>query len=353
MERRRKCVYGPTLGKKAVIFLDDVQSTNCRSKTCDRLDMLIRQCTHTGGIFGDRNNSSSIQLVDINFLATCQQMQEPVSEVLDHFAPILLEPIPTEVVTAMLSRMMLWHLDARGFAKEFDSCIDQLIDATVATYRQTLDSHVGSDNQLTTRDLFRCIHGLLLSVPETTEDVAAIKRLWLHETFCVLSDPLASIESTELVGRCVENNCEQFLGATVADLLAQLDMGDPGDCPVQQTMESIFFCDFSDPKSDSRSYVEVVDMEHLHTVVRGYVTEYNNMNKRPMHDLVVFNYFIRNMAKASRVLKQPAGHLVLIANQGVGRHSLARITAHASDCHVHQFEPSSHEPYNLTAKVLI
>ena len=346
MERRRKCVYGPTLGKKAVIFLNDVQSTSCSSKTCDRLDMLIRQCTHTGGIFGDRDNSPSIQLVDINFLATCQLVQESISEVLDHFAPILLEPTSIQVVTTMFNRMMLWHLDARGFAKEFDSCIDQLIDATVATYRQTLDSHVTSDKQLSILDLFRCIHGLLLSVPETTEDVAAIKRLWLHETFCVLSDPLASVESAALIGHCIENNCQQFLEATVSDLLAQLDMGDPGDSPVEQTMRSIFFCDFSDPKSDSRSYVEVVDMEHLHTVVKGYVTEYNNMNKRPMHDLVVFNHFIRNMAKASRVLKQPAGHLVLIANQGVGRHSLARITAHASDCHVHQFEPSSRKPYS-------
>lgn len=89
--------------------------------------------------------------------------------------------------------------------------------------------------------------------------------------------------------------------------------------------------------------LQVVDFEHLHTVVRGYVTEYNNMNKRPMHYLTVFFYLIRNMAKASRVLKQPAGHLVLVGGQGVGRHSLARMAAHASDCHVHQFETSKPE----------
>ena len=122
-------------------------------------------------------------------------------------------------------------------------------------------------------------------------------------------------------------------------LISQLDMGEPMDA-ADMTMDSIFFCDFSDPKSDSRSYVEVIDMEHLHTVVRGYVTEYNNMNKRPMHYLTVFQYLIGNMAKASRVLKQPAGHLILIGVQGVGRHSLARMAAHASDCHVHQFDAS-------------
>ena len=68
----------------------------------------------------------------------------------------------------------------------------------------------------------------------------------------------------------------------------------------EMNVHSIFFCDFSDPKSESRSYVEVLDMEHLTQVVNGYVTEYNNMNKKPMHYMTVFRHFMRTMSKASR-----------------------------------------------------
>ena len=42
-------------------------------------------------------------------------------------------------MTSALARMLLWHLDACGFAKEFDGCIDALVDATIALYRQLYD----------------------------------------------------------------------------------------------------------------------------------------------------------------------------------------------------------------------
>lgn len=55
----------------------------------------------------------------------------------------------------------------------------------------------------------------------------------------------------------------------------------------------------------------VMDMEHLARVVRGYITEYNNMNKKPMHYLTAFKHVMRSISKACRVLKQPAGHLMV------------------------------------------
>jgi len=36
--------------------------------------------------------------------------------------------------------------------------------------------------------------------------------------------------------------------------------------------------------------------------------------------------------------------LVLVGPKGVGRHSLARITGHAADCHVHQYETTGGGP---------
>ncbi len=41
----------------------------------------------------------------------------------------------------------------------------------------------------------------------------------------------------------------------------------------------------------------VMDMEHLARVVRGYITEYNNMNKKPMHYLTAFKHMMRSISK--------------------------------------------------------
>ena len=300
-------------------------------------------------------------MIDIDFVATTRvwESEKPEGDdeedgqdrrerrspdqVLETFAPIITEPLSLETASTILYRMLMWHLDARGFAKEFDAIIDQMINASMGIYRLLIDCPVMAAYPPTSgcrwnlRDLMRCIHGLLLSVPETIEDVGAMKRLWLHEACRAYGDPLSNLEPTLLVTQYVEQSCETHFQATVNDLFAQMDMVELADL-ADMSIHTIFFCDFSDPKSESRSYVEVMDMEHLTRVVNGYVTEYNNMNKRPMHYITIFRHLMRTMTKASRVLKQPSGHLILVGPKGVGRHTLARLAGHASDCTVHQYE---------------
>ena len=150
-------------------------------------------------------------------------------------------------------------MDASGFAIEFDAIIDEMINASTGIYRALIQVQSASRNgasQWNLRDLFRCVYGLLLSVPETIEDVAAMKRLWLHESLRAFSDPLSpSAGLYDTVSLKAQQCCEQFLNVTLAQLFAQLDMVELADL-AQMTIESIFFCDFSDPKSESRSYLE-------------------------------------------------------------------------------------------------
>ena len=241
--------------------------------------------------------------------------------------------------------MMLWHLDARGFGKEFDSSINQLITACLTIYQMVIDTGEFARYSWNLRDALRCIHGLLLSVPEAIEDVPAMKRLWVHEALRVFSDRLCESYGMTKVIEYVETVCEEHLKATVKELLSHLELADPADM-VNMNTSTIFFCDFSDPKADTRSYTEVIDMEHLHKVVGGYLREYNNMTRRPMHYFNIFRFFVRTMSKSTRVLRHPRGHLVLVGPVGVGRHSVSRMAGHASDSEVHQFEMGNEFNYS-------
>lgn len=59
-------------------------------------------------------------------------------------------------------------------------------------------------------------------------------------------------------------------------------------------LRQVIFCDFGNPKADSRNYGEIQELENLRSTVERYHDEYNNMSRKPT-ELVLFRYKFSHM----------------------------------------------------------
>lgn len=177
--------------------------------------------------------------------------------------------------------------------------------------------------------------GVLLSVPEGTEDLNGMRRLWTHEVLRVYSD------------RLIDDDDRNWLFNTLCDVIKREMKEEPkvlferfvesGQPLVEPDMRKLMYCDFTNPKADTKNYLEVQDIEELRNVVEAYLVEFNNMSKKPMN-LVLFRFAIEHLSRICRIIKQPRSHALLVGVGGSGRQSLCRLASHIVDYELFQVE---------------
>lgn len=174
--------------------------------------------------------------------------------------------------------------------------------------------------------------GVLLSVPEGTESLNSIRRMWAHEIIRVYGDRLVDDGDREWLFNELCAVIEKYMHEDPKDLF---DRFVEGGQLKEQHLRGLMFCDFTNPKADTKLYLEVQDMEDLGFVVESYIVEYNNMSKKPM-TLVLFRFAIEHLSRICRIIKQPRSHALLVGVGGSGRQSLARIASHICSYELYQ-----------------
>ena len=331
LEKKRKTKFGPPVGKRMVIFVDDVNMPAKEKYGAQPPIELLRQFQDFRGFY-DRYKLNWKDIENVILCAACAPAGGGRNDVsprfLRHFS-MLNVPAPSEAsMKTILSAILGGYL--KDFPADFSrSILGPVVASSIELYQrmcsEMLPTPTRSHYTFNLRDLSKVIQGLLGITPSVCPDTDTMLRLWVHESLRVFHDRLISNDDKKHVKTMlVEIINKNGFVASYADLFEE---------------RSILFVDFlrRGAERDERRYEEVEDVAKLVNVLEEYLDEYNTEGTNQMN-LVFFMDAVEHVCRIARILTQPRGNAMLVGVGGSGKQSLTRFAAYISEYRLFQIE---------------
>uniref|UniRef100_A0A5F9D024 Dynein axonemal heavy chain 3 n=1 Tax=Oryctolagus cuniculus TaxID=9986 RepID=A0A5F9D024_RABIT len=328
LDRRRKGLFGPPLGKKAVVFVDDLNMPAKEVYGAQPPIELLRQWIDHGYWF-DKKDTSRLDIMDVLLVTAMGPPGGGRNNITGRFTRhlniISISAFEDDILTKIFTSIVDWH-----FGKGFDVVFLRTI------YRAAVENFLPTPSKshyvFNLRDFSRVIQGVLLCPHTHLQDVEKLIRLWIHEVYRVFYDRLIDKEDRQVFFNMVKETTSNCFKQTVEKVSGFRDHS-----IVDDNIRSLFFGDFLKPESDPRIYDEITDLKQLTAVMEYYLEEFNNISKAPM-SLVMFRFAIEHISRICRVLKQDKGHLLLVGIGGSGRQSATKLSTFMNTYELYQIE---------------
>ncbi|XP_028942182.1 dynein heavy chain 3, axonemal-like, partial [Antrostomus carolinensis] len=340
LDRRRKGLFGPPLGKKAIIFVDDLNMPAKEVYGAQPPIELLRQWIDHGYWY-DKKDTSKINIIDVLLVSAMGPPGGGRNDITGRFTRHLnivsIHSFDDEILTKIFTAVADWHF-SKGFEPVFLRLGKIMVQATMVIYKMAVDNFLPTPSKshyvFNLRDFSRVIKGVLLCPHTHLQGGDKLIRLWIHEVYRVFYDRLVDEEDRKVFFQMVQetttNSFKQSFNKVLSHLSSTEEISD-------DNIRSLFFGDYLKPDSNVKAYDEITDLEQLTAVMEYYLEEYNNISKAPM-SLVMFKFAIEHISRICRVLKQDNGHLLLLGIGGSGRQSATKLATYINTFELFQIE---------------
>eukprot|EP01062_Namystynia_karyoxenos_P078362 TRINITY_DN805_c0_g2_i2.p1 TRINITY_DN805_c0_g2~~TRINITY_DN805_c0_g2_i2.p1 ORF type:complete len:4436 (+),score=1940.78 TRINITY_DN805_c0_g2_i2:809-13309(+) len=324
VDKRRKGVYGPPIGKKMLIFIDDLNMPQQETFGAQPPIEIIRQwMDHRGWYEHTKQSVDFRELQDVLFIAAMGPPGGGRSEVTPrlprHFQVISLPPFDNASMKMIFGKLMDWMITRPGFSASLRGLTKSVVDATVDIFNTVSDKLLPTPEKshytFNLRDVWKVLQGVSIMRPLRLQDPINLYRVWVHENYRVYFDRLIDDADRkwfkELIGKTLKENFKMDFNTVV-------------------TREPLLYADFLERNVEDRVYEELEDLDNARKTVEDYLDLFNQTARKKM-PLVIFTYVLEHVARISRVIKLPFGHCLLIGVGGSGRQSCTRLAAHISE----------------------
>ncbi|XP_035980517.1 dynein heavy chain 1, axonemal isoform X4 [Fundulus heteroclitus] len=333
LNKRRKGVLGPPVGKQIIIFIDDLNMPVSEMCGAQPPFELLRQWMEQGGWYDRTQRGTFNHLVDMTLACAMGSSgggQNAINQRFTRHFHILsfngTEDTSKTIFSGILGSWM-------GPAPEIQALQESLVHASIQIYTAVtshlLPTPAKCHYTFNLRDLSKVFQGILMAEAHTIKDKLQLLRLWYHESCRVFQDRLVCASDRDWLNSLLKD-CIQGFDCHFEDVVPHLP---------------VLYGDFACPESDQNVYAAIEDKEDLAKVMELYVEDYNHSN-RTRKPLVLFMDAIEHVCRISRILRQPLGHALLLGVHGSGRHSLTKL---ASDiCGYRSFQIEVSKNYDQT-----
>ncbi|KAM9056172.1 dynein axonemal heavy chain 10 isoform 4-T4 [Megaptera novaeangliae] len=317
VEKRTKDTYGPPMGKRLLVFMDDMNMPKVDEYGTQQPIALLKLLLEKGYLYdrGKELNCKSIR--DFGFIAAMGKAGGGRNEVDPRFISLFSVfniPFPSEESLHLIySSILKGHTSV--FHESIVAVSDKLTSCTLALYKNIVQDLLPTPSKFhyifNLRDLSRIFNGLVLTNPERFQTVTQMVRVWRNECLRVFHDRLIDETDKQLV--------EEHIGSLVTVHFnddVEVVMRDP-----------ILFGDFRMAlhEEETRIYEDIQDYEAAKALFQEILEEYNESNTKM--SLVLFDDALEHLTRVHRIVRLDRGHALLVGVGGSGKQSLARLAA--------------------------
>ena len=343
LDKRKKGVFGPKQGTRAVVFIDDLNMPMLEEYGAQPPIEIIRQWLDHGGWY-DREELTMRKLVDIQFCAAMGPPgggRNPVTpRMLRHFNQISICDFDDNSLRRVYTAITDWWCRRASVPKDVGLKLPgKLVEATLEIYntikRELLPTPMKSHYTYNMRDISKVWQGVSM-IGEAPQNQLELIRLWSHETLRVFHDRLVNDEDRMWFFSFLKQMVDRHTGQKFDKVFAAWDFDKNGTVDIVE-LRRLMFASFMDGAGAEGKYAEVKDVDAMQRLVTEQLVEYNQSGKMRM-DLVLFLYAAEHICRISRVIRQDLGNALLVGVGGSGRQSLTRIAAFMAEFEVYSIE---------------
>jgi len=320
LEKRRKGVFGPPIGKHGLVFVDDTNMPEIEEYGAQPPIEILRQWLDYHGWYErKKDNVDFKEIQDIMFYCAIAPpgggRNNLTPRFVRHFNLITITQFDDNSMKKIFVTLLDfvctkpgWGTWARGLAPALVQATLNIFDSISAELLPTPDK---SHYTFNLRDVSKVFQGMSMAAPEMIKNETEMQRLWVHECSRTFADRLINDDDRnwfkKAMGRIMQDNFKKGWEMVVE-------------------REPVVYADFMELQSDDRRYEELTDLQTSRGMIEKYLASYNSQHQAKM-DLVVFNYVMEHVARLSRVIKAPFANALLIGVGGSGRQSATRLAA--------------------------